>query len=61
MPVYQRKSTLWVYGFVNHLVINDNDCLHQTRFCFEYRVPGGFNPNPEGFYIAGPEAYNRCT
>jgi len=62
MPIYERKSTLWLYGFVDYLDINDiNDRPHQSRFCFEYRAPGGFNPNPEGFYISGPEAYNRCT
>ena len=59
MPVYERKSTLWLYGCINYLDINDRP--HQSRFCFEYRVPGGFNPSPEGFYISGPEAYNHCT
>lgn len=59
MPVYERKSSLWLYGYIDYLDINDRP--HQSRFCFQYHVPGGFNPNPEGFYISGPEAYNRCT
>lgn len=59
MPVYERKATLWLYGFIDYRDINDRP--HQTRFCFEYRVPGGFNPNLKGFYISGPEAYTGCT
>jgi len=59
MPVYERKATLWLYGFIDYRDINDRP--HQNRFCFGYHVPGGFNPNPEGFYVSGPDAYNRCT
>jgi hypothetical protein len=53
-PVRERNATLWLYGFVDYLDLNDRP--HQTRFCFKYHVPGGFNPTPEGFYVFGPDA-----
>jgi len=59
MPVYERKATLWLYGFVDYY--DTNGLSHQTRFCLEYCVPGGFNPNAEGFFLSGPEKYTRCT
>jgi hypothetical protein len=59
LPVYEQQSTLWLYGLVDYRDIYD--VPHQSRFCFVYHTPGGFNPNPAGFYTAGPEAYNRCT
>jgi hypothetical protein len=62
LAVYNRTATLWLYGFIDYFDINDiNESPHQSRFCFEYRVPGGFNPNPASFYISGPDAYRRCT
>lgn len=59
LPVYERKATLWLYGFVDYY--DANGVGHQTRFCFEYRVPAGFNPNAESFFLSGPEAYTHCT
>jgi hypothetical protein len=59
VPVYEQKSTLWLYGLVDYRDIYGFS--HQSRFCFVYHIPGGFNPNPAGFYSSGPEAYNRCT
>ncbi len=53
------QKVLYIYGFVQY---NDAfDRPHETRFCYLYHVPGGFNPNPTGFYLTGPPAYNRCT
>lgn len=53
------QRILYIYGFVEYADAFDRH--HESRFCYLYHVPGGFNPNPAGFYVSGPEAYNRCT
>jgi hypothetical protein len=57
--IRQGKSFLYVYGFVDYLDVSKRPC--QTKFCFLYHVPGGFNPIPEGFVFGGPAAYNQAT
>jgi hypothetical protein len=45
-------------------VIDYRDIYERTwysRFCYEYHIPHGFNPLPEGFYVGGPPGYNKAT
>ena len=58
-PIYEGRSTIWIYGFIDYRDIYDRP--HQSRFCFLYHVPGGFNPGPAGWYGGGPPLYSRCT
>jgi hypothetical protein len=53
------QNFLYVYGFVEYLDAFDRK--RESRFCYLYHVPGGFNPNPRGFYMSGGHEYNRCT
>jgi hypothetical protein len=55
------QSFLYLYGFVDYLDIGN--ARRQTRFCFYYHVPHGFNAFPEGFYPAArvPSVYTECT
>ena len=55
----ERK--LYIYGFVKYLVMGEHE--RETRFCFEYYVPGGLTSQRRGFYpaIDVPPAYTRCT
>ncbi len=52
------QKILYIYGFVEYTDAFDRH--RESRFCYLYHVPAGFNPNPAGFYVSGPEAYNRC-
>jgi hypothetical protein len=60
--IMSRKSTLYLYGFVDYLDVVNKP--HQTRFCEMYWVPfSRDDPNPPGFIVAGntPAAYTECT
>jgi hypothetical protein len=57
--VFNREVNLWVYGYVDF--IDAFGRPWETKFCMVFHIPGGFNPNPQGFYISGPEEYNRST
>jgi hypothetical protein len=57
----QRKSTLYIYGYVDYRDLSEKE--RQTRFCFEYVVPGGFSGAKRGFYMSAtaPKKYTECT
>jgi hypothetical protein len=60
----QGTQKLYVYGFVDYSdFANQAGPTRQSRFCIEYHVPGGFDPQARGFYLAVdvPIAYTRCT
>jgi len=60
----QGTQKLYVYGFVDYSDFANQACqTRQSRFCIEYHVPGGFDPQARGFYMAVdvPIAYTRCT
>jgi hypothetical protein len=60
----QGTQKLYVYGFVDYSdFANQAGKTRQSRFCIEYHVPAGFDPQPRGFYMAVdvPIAYTRCT
>src|ERR1035438_4305315 len=59
VPVLEQRSVLWLYGVVRYEDIYGDS--HESRFCFSFVFPGGFNPNPAGFDNSGPIAYNRNT
>ena len=62
--VRQGTQKLYVYGFVDYSdSVNQTGQTRQSRFCVEYHVPGGFDPQARGFYMAVnvPIAYTRCT
>jgi len=61
VAIRQGNPTLYVYGFVDYTDIANQQ--RQSRFCFIYHVPGGFDPQARGFYSAvdAPVAYTRCT
>jgi hypothetical protein len=61
LPLRRGERKLYIYGFVRYLVMGEHE--RETRFCFEYYVPGGFTSQPRGFYqaIDVPPAYTRCT
>jgi hypothetical protein len=54
-------SVLYIYGFIDYLDIGETE--RQTRFCFIFRIPSGFDPLPIGFYPAvnAPAAYTKAT
>jgi hypothetical protein len=51
---------LYVYGFVDYIDFANQE--RQSRFCFVYHVPHGFDPQVRGFYSAvdAPIAYTQC-
>jgi hypothetical protein len=53
--------TLYIYGFIDYVDFAEQ--VRQTRFCFEYHVPHGFDPQSRGFYISVnvPVSYIKCT
>lgn len=57
--IYREETVLYIYGLVEYLDAFER--RHETRFCYLYHVPRGFDPRPRGLYMAGPETYNRCT
>ena len=59
--VRQGNQRLYVYGFVDYTDFANQ--TRQSRFCLEYHVPHGFDPQIRGFYMAVdvPIAYTRCT
>jgi hypothetical protein len=57
--VFERRSMLWLYGVVHYEDIYGDH--HESRFCFSYLFPGGFNPSAAGFYSSGPKAYRLST
>lgn len=61
IKIKRGDSFLYLYGFVDYL--DAGNTTRQTRFCFRYNVPHGFDPLAEGFYPATtvPEAYTKCT
>lgn len=60
VDVRQGNQRLYVYGFVDYVDFANQ--ARQSRFCFEYHVPRGFDPQNRGFYMAVdvPIAYTRC-
>jgi hypothetical protein len=58
-PVREGLTVLWIYGFVEYRDIYDQ--FHENRFCFTFHIPGGFDPQPAGWYRAGPPGYNTST
>src|SRR5579872_2083983 len=44
----QGETKLYVYGFVDYVIVGKKS--RQTRFCFVYHSPHGFDPTPRGFY-----------
>jgi hypothetical protein len=60
-PVRQGIQKLYVYGFVDYAAFPNQ--TRQSRFCLEYHVPHGFDPQTRGFYMAVdvPIAYTQCT
>lgn len=61
VAVRQGASFLYVYGFVDY--VDFGGVERQTRFCWRYNMPWGFNQVPEGFRIFAniPPAYLRST
>jgi hypothetical protein len=61
VAIRQGNPTLYIYGFIDYVDFAKQE--RQTRFCFEYHVPHGFDPQPRGFYISVnvPLAYIECT
>jgi len=55
--VKNSRLRQFVYWVVNY------DDVHgrgwHTRSCYRYHIPGGFDPMREGYYIGGPDQYNR--
>ena len=54
-------SLLYVYGFIDYIAFGSIE--QQTRFCWRYHVPHGFNRTPEGFHGFAdiPRTYTKCT
>ena len=61
VEIRNGESILYVYGFIDYIDFAEKP--RQSRFCFEYHVPHGFDPQPRGFYISVnvPIAYVKCT
>jgi hypothetical protein len=61
IAIRRGEVVLYIFGFVDYLILGGD--RRQSRFCYIYHVPGGFNPNPEGFYPCTSclPAYTRCT
>jgi hypothetical protein len=61
VAIRQGDPILYIYGFVDYIDFTQQE--RQTRFCFEYHVPRGFDSQIRGFYISVnvPEAYIRHT
>jgi hypothetical protein len=58
--VKQGMDTFYIYGFVDYVDLGN--CTRQSRFCYIYHIPVGFNLDPEGFYpCANLSAYTKCT
>ena len=55
------NKKFYIFGFVDYVDLGGK--MRQSRFCYIYHIPTGFNPTPEGFYRCAncPEAYTRCT
>ena len=53
--VLGRKLTFYVYGRV--LYRDAFSQKRETRFCYRYHNPVGFDMRPEGFYEEGPQKY----
>jgi hypothetical protein len=56
-------KTLYLYGYIEYELGSLKRRLKRyTRFCFEYHIPGGYDPLPEGFLMpAGTPEYTRST
>jgi hypothetical protein len=61
IPIRLGQRKLYIYDFVKYTVMGDDE--RETRFCFEYFIPGGFTSKERGFYnaIEVPAAYTRST
>jgi hypothetical protein len=61
IPAREGKTRLHIYGFVDYLDFAGSE--RQTRFCFTYHVPSGFDSTPRGWYfdVGAPFDYTRCT
>lgn len=61
IAVRRGTKKLYVYGFIDYTDFANNP--RQSRFCFTYHVPTGFDSLRRGFYLATnvPTAYTRCT
>lgn len=52
--------TAYVYGVTIYKDFADE--THLTRFCYKYRVEGNLGGRSiEGFYVGGPDGYNKYT
>jgi hypothetical protein len=56
-----KRSILYIYGRIIYLDFAEK--RRETRFCFEYVVPGGFSGMKRGFYhsVSAPRSYTECT
>ncbi|HEX3118180.1 MAG TPA: hypothetical protein VHP80_03730, partial [Candidatus Acidoferrum sp.] len=62
--VRQGSQKLFVYGFIEYSdFAKQKGQTRESRFCIEYHVPAGFDPQPRGFYMAVdvPIAYTHCS
>lgn len=57
--IKQKEQRLYIFGFVDYEDLEGK--VRYTRFCFEYFVPAGYSPDPEGFSLSGPASYNQTT
>ena len=53
-----KNSEVIYYGCLKYHDLFDK--THETRFCFVYNMPAGFD-HYKGFRLGGPESYNRQT
>ena len=56
------EETLYIYGFIKYSILKQQED-RETRFCFKYIVPRGFDSQPRGFSQAldAPSSYTRWT
>lgn len=61
VAIREGTVSLYVYGFIDYIAFGITE--RQTRFCWRYHVPHGFNRTPEGFHIFAdiPSIYTKCT
>ena len=61
LKINRDEVALYVYGYVDYLDVSNS--RRQTRFCFMYHAPHGFDPTPSGFYpdLSAPLAYTKST
>jgi hypothetical protein len=57
--IRKNGEQLFIYGVVHYRDVAGRPFF--SRFCYGYFVQGGFNPLTTGFYVGGPDAYNRAT